>query len=89
MEQVLQNINKLNRSLEGIVAVRVTCIIRAVSDCEVGLIAAQVGGEFSSVEALWSHFEGVMGKTPETQTGQQETEVEGEDETVVGSKERS
>lgn len=40
-EQVLANINKLNRSLEAVIA---------------------VGHEFSSVEALWSQFEGVMGK---------------------------
>lgn len=26
------------------------------------LTAAQVGNEFSSVEALWSHFENVMAK---------------------------
>ncbi|KAI2611519.1 DASH complex subunit Dad1-domain-containing protein [Hypoxylon fragiforme] len=40
-EHVLANINKLNRSLEAVVA---------------------VGNEFSSVEALWSQFEGVMAK---------------------------
>ncbi|CAI4218143.1 unnamed protein product [Parascedosporium putredinis] len=39
-EQVLANINKLNRSLEAVIT---------------------VGNEFSSVEALWSQFEGVMG----------------------------
>ncbi|KAI0130986.1 DASH complex subunit Dad1-domain-containing protein [Daldinia grandis] len=43
-EHVLANINKLNRSLEAVVA---------------------VGNEFSSVEALWSQFEGVMAKDPE------------------------
>ncbi|XXG97303.1 elongin C [Hypoxylon texense] len=43
-EQVLANINKLNRSLEAVTA---------------------VGNEFSSVEALWSQFEGVMAKEPE------------------------
>ncbi|PQE33175.1 dash complex subunit dad1 protein [Rutstroemia sp. NJR-2017a WRK4] len=43
-EHVLANINKLNRSLEGVIA---------------------VGNEFSSVEALWSQFENVMGKEPE------------------------
>ena len=62
MEQVLQNMNKLNRSLEDIVA---------------------VGSEFSSVEALWSHFEGVMGKQPDAQRDQTGGQ-EGEDETVVG-----
>jgi len=40
-EQVLANINKLNRSLEAVIA---------------------VGNEFSSVEALWSQFENVMGR---------------------------
>ncbi|KOS23264.1 DASH complex subunit DAD1 [Escovopsis weberi] len=43
-EQVLANINKLNRSLEAVIA---------------------VGNEFSSVEALWSQFEGVMAKEDE------------------------
>ncbi|KAK8108166.1 uncharacterized protein PG998_010179 [Apiospora kogelbergensis] len=43
-EHVLANINKLNRSLEAVIA---------------------VGHEFSSVEALWSQFEGVMAKEPE------------------------
>ncbi|PHH66701.1 hypothetical protein CDD81_6538 [Ophiocordyceps australis] len=50
-EQVLANINKLNRSLESVIA---------------------VGNEFSSVEALWSQFEGVMAKDEaETKAGQQ------------------
>jgi len=44
-EHVLQNINKLNRSLEGAIA---------------------VGNEFGSVEALWSQFEHVMAKDPDT-----------------------
>lgn len=43
MDSVLTNLNRLNRSLESIVA---------------------VGNEFSSVEALWSTFEGVMGSQP-------------------------
>ncbi|KAF3070610.1 DASH complex subunit DAD1 [Daldinia childiae] len=46
-EHVLANINKLNRSLEAVVA---------------------VGNEFSSVEALWSQFEGVMAKDPDEGT---------------------
>ena len=45
MEHVLANINKLNRSLEGVIA---------------------VGNEFGSVEALWSQFENVMAKDPNT-----------------------
>ncbi|POS73246.1 hypothetical protein DHEL01_v208362 [Diaporthe helianthi] len=40
-EQVLANINKLNRNLEAVIT---------------------VGNEFSSVEALWSTFENVMGR---------------------------
>ncbi|KAK0634670.1 putative DASH complex subunit DAD1 [Bombardia bombarda] len=47
-EHVLANINKLNRSLEAVIA---------------------VGNEFSSVEALWSQFENVMGKEPEEEKG--------------------
>jgi len=41
LEQVLSQINALNRSLEGII---------------------EIGNEFSSVEALWSQFETVMGR---------------------------
>ena len=37
-----------------------------------------VGNEFSSVEALWSQFEGVMGKE-----GQEDTKAEGETKTQV------
>jgi len=48
-EQVLANINKLNRSLESVIT---------------------VGNEFSSVEALWSQFEGVMGKEEESGGGE-------------------
>ncbi|KAI5462263.1 DASH complex subunit Dad1-domain-containing protein [Mariannaea sp. PMI_226] len=55
-EHVLANINKLNRSLEAVIA---------------------VGNEFSSVEALWSQFENVMGKDSE---GQGEGEGDGEAE---------
>lgn len=51
---MLQNINKLNRNLEGIVA---------------------VGNEFSSVEALWSQFESVMGKAAD---GKQDGDEDGE-----------
>ncbi|KAK5065085.1 hypothetical protein LTR84_000921 [Exophiala bonariae] len=44
LEQVLVQINALNRSLEGII---------------------EIGNEFSSVEALWSQFESVMGRDEE------------------------
>ncbi|KAL7783027.1 DASH complex subunit Dad1 domain-containing protein [Trichoderma afarasin] len=60
-EQVLGNINKLNRSLEAIIA---------------------VGNEFSSVEALWSQFENVMGKDEEAnkQTEQQDAAKHNDDD---------
>lgn len=65
-EHVLANINKLNRSLEGVIA---------------------VGNEFSSVEALWSQFEGVMAKDPntegETNNGEEREDGEGEEETEL------
>ncbi|KAI1260741.1 DASH complex subunit Dad1-domain-containing protein [Xylariaceae sp. FL1019] len=65
-EHVLANINKLNRSLEAVVA---------------------VGNEFSSVEALWSQFEGVMAKDEsETKTGSGEGE-EGEEREGGGEEE--
>ncbi|ETI23307.1 hypothetical protein G647_05107 [Cladophialophora carrionii CBS 160.54] len=44
LEQVLAQMNALNRSLEGII---------------------EIGNEFSSVEALWSQFETVMGRSEE------------------------
>ncbi|ODH49013.1 hypothetical protein GX48_04838 [Paracoccidioides brasiliensis] len=46
LEQVLQNINCLNRNLESVIT---------------------VGNEFSSVEALWSQFETVMGSSNENE----------------------
>ena len=49
MENVLQNVNRLNRSLEGVIS---------------------VGNEFSSVEALWSLFENVMGRDREPEPEQ-------------------
>ncbi|RSL60871.1 hypothetical protein CEP54_006500 [Fusarium duplospermum] len=61
-EHVLANINKLNRSLEAVIA---------------------VGNEFSSVEALWSQFENVMGKEGEGdgETKQNQDDYEEENET--------
>ena len=53
MELVLTNMNRLNRSLEAIIA---------------------VGNELSSVEALWSTFEGVMGNQPETADATKQSE---------------
>jgi DASH complex subunit DAD1 len=61
-------------------------------------VAVQVGNEFSSVEALWSQFENVMGKDAEgdgegkdgavegdAEGGEDEEEADevGEDDTVV------
>lgn len=48
LEQVLTQLNALNRSLEGII---------------------EIGSEFSSVEALWSQFETVMGRAEENANG--------------------
>lgn len=46
---------------------------------------AQVGNEFSSVEALWSQFENVMAKDPEATDGPQEGQEEkGDGETDEG-----
>lgn len=70
MEQVLQNMNKLNRSLEGIVAVSLSKLSMHGSRAD---LPVKVGGEFSSVEALWSRFETVMGKSPDSQEVQQDT----------------
>ncbi|KAF2482968.1 DASH complex subunit Dad1-domain-containing protein [Neohortaea acidophila] len=54
LENVLQNINKLNRSLEGVIA---------------------VGNEFGQVEGLWSQFENVMAKDPESATARESKEA--------------
>ncbi|KAK3683964.1 DASH complex subunit Dad1-domain-containing protein [Podospora appendiculata] len=62
-EYVLANINKLNRSLEAVIA---------------------VGNEFSSVEALWSQFENVMGKDPEQDAAEQQ-EAGDDDDTAAKS----
>ena len=65
LETVLQQINSLNRSLEGII---------------------EIGNEFASVEALWSQFESVMGRTAMNGEGEgdggedQEDGDEGENE---------
>ncbi|PQE21505.1 dash complex subunit dad1 protein [Rutstroemia sp. NJR-2017a BBW] len=72
-EHVLANINKLNRSLEGVIAslhsIPAYSLIIFSPRRKVKLLIPhatnQVGNEFSSVEALWSQFENVMGKEPE------------------------
>lgn len=61
LEHVLQNINKLNRSLEGIIAVRQP-EAQTIGRQPAHTPYFQVGNEFSSVEALWSQFENVMAK---------------------------
>lgn len=63
MENVLQNMNKLNRSLEGVIAVRSqsrAAYLEHLADLK--LLTKQVGNEFSQVEGLWSQFENVMAK---------------------------
>ncbi|KAL1957260.1 hypothetical protein VTO42DRAFT_6166 [Malbranchea cinnamomea] len=60
LDQVLQNINRLNRNLESIIT---------------------VGNEFSSVEALWSQFESVMGhKDEEGRNTEENGEGEGQEQ---------
>jgi DASH complex subunit DAD1 len=53
----------------------------------------QVGNEFSSVEALWSQFENVMAKDPDTEAhAAEDEEAEGgnrEDETELEPGHRS
>jgi hypothetical protein len=88
-EHVLANINKLNRSLEAVIAVS------HVMSCHVMpgpafflegfgpgdgvcLTVRQVGNEFSSVEALWSQFETVMAKEPEEGNGNGKSAEQGE-----------
>ena len=78
---MLQNINNLNRSLEGVIAVRVR-IFSVEFTCglaDLGSIA-QVGNEFGAVEALWSQFEGVMAQEPEEPDGREGDEKRGEEE---------
>ncbi|EXJ80319.1 hypothetical protein A1O1_08462 [Capronia coronata CBS 617.96] len=60
LEQVLVQINALNRSLEGII---------------------EIGNEFSSVEALWSQFETVMGREDDNAQAQPATGQEQESST--------
>ncbi|KAL5611964.1 hypothetical protein BROUX41_000470 [Berkeleyomyces rouxiae] len=56
---VLTNLNNLNRSLEAVIA---------------------VGNEFSSVEALWSQFEGVMSKDEDVKREEtEESRIKNED----------
>ena len=78
---MLQNINKLNRSLEGVIAVRIRIFSVEFTDgfADLGSIA-QVGNEFGAVEALWSQFEGVMAQEPGDPDGKEEDEKRGEEE---------
>lgn len=45
----------------------------------------QVGNEFSSVEALWSHFENVMAKDSDADVVRQGAEGEGKDDDMATS----
>jgi DASH complex subunit DAD1 len=65
----LANINKLNRSLEAVIAVRwipppfLSLTHKRLPHPPGHLLKnPKVGNEFSSVEALWSQFETVMGR---------------------------
>lgn len=78
MESVLQYINRLNRNLESIIAVRpLVSLVHLPGEfvliCFFFCWLTQVGNEFSSVEALWSQFENVMG-AEEGQQQQQQTQ---------------
>jgi hypothetical protein len=46
--------------------------------------SAQVGNEFSSVEALWSQFETVMAKEPEEGNGNGKSAEQGESQGEEG-----
>ncbi|KAK1730517.1 hypothetical protein CaCOL14_001007 [Colletotrichum acutatum] len=89
-EQVLANINKLNRSLEAVITVESlpfppfsnTLALETRALIWAGFTASQVGNEFSSVEALWSQFENVMAKEPEeNKQGDTEEGSDGETKT--------
>lgn len=83
METVLQNINKLNRSLEGVIAV--WSPVYSYSMSKRGEIdwELQVGNEFSQVEGLWSQFENVMAKpSTSSSAGAEKGELKGEGEAV-------
>lgn len=67
---MLQNLNKLNRSLEGVIAVS-PLIVTHQSDTD----NLQVGNEFSQVEGLWAQFENVMAR-PEEAGVQEQDEAE-------------
>ncbi|MCJ1316203.1 hypothetical protein MMC15_001523 [Xylographa vitiligo] len=80
LENVLQNMNKLNRSLEGIIAVSVLSkSVHTLRDGGLNDGGRQVGDEFGSVEALWSQFEGVMAREGEGGEGLEEREEEAEE----------
>lgn len=85
MEQVLQNINRLNRNLESIITVRPDVRGSRCRLCHFGISAdctVQVGNEFGSVEALWSQFENFMGRPEEDieEAAQGKRQVSGESE---------
>lgn len=82
LEHVLMNMNLLNRSLEGVIAVR---DLLFPIYYEQQLTHQQVGKEFESVEALWSQFENVMEKNPEEARAGGEEE---EDTTLRGVEDR-
>lgn len=93
MESVLQYINRLNRNLESIIAVRP--LVHPFDTKKEGWLYAdlffswvQVGNEFSSVEALWSQFENVMGaEEGQQQQAQQQQQQQGQDNRGDGEEE--
>jgi len=56
MEQIITNMNLLNRSIEGVIAVLDALLTLCI------LISMQVGKEFESVSTLWRSFHEVLAK---------------------------
>ncbi|THZ72712.1 hypothetical protein D6C84_09899 [Aureobasidium pullulans] len=77
LEQVLQNMNTLNRSLESVIAVRLPQLplleyLDARRPPARRPYAARVGNEFGQVEGLWSMFENVMAQQQQSNNTQEE-----------------
>jgi DASH complex subunit DAD1 len=69
MEQIITNMNLLNRSIEGVIAVPNFLFTLCI------LILMQVGKEFESVSTLWRSFHEVLAKgevSPEGNTDEGE-----------------
>jgi len=70
MEQIITNMNLLNRSIEGVIAVQAPPVFLV-------LTRMQVGKEFESVSTLWRSFHEVLAKGEEVS---QEGNVDGREE---------